>query len=135
MIASYRRFASLAAGLFMAVAAPAFAQAPAKAAAPAAPLTAEDIWKSPQLSGITLSRDGKYMAATAPVRGRMNLVGRARVPALAPRLRGFRRHQRELVGNNRSLYSLGQFNCPPACQFDGGGLFMSKDGMSRAACR
>ncbi len=133
MIASYRRFASLAAGLFMAVAAPAFAQAPAKAAAPAAPLTAEDIWKSPQLSGITLSRDGKYMAATAPVRGRMNLVVVELESRKALALTGYEDFDVisvNWVGNNRLLYSLGQFNSPTGPgQFDGGGLFMvSKDG-------
>jgi len=133
MITRYCRNASLAAGLLLAGATPSFAQAPAKAAAPAGPLTVEDIWKSPSLSNITLSRDGKYMAATAPVRGRMNLVVIELQSRNALALTGFDNFDVlnvNWVGNNRLLYSLGQVNSPTGpSQIDGGGLFMvSRDG-------
>ena len=133
MFTPYCRFASLAAGLLLAGAVPAFAQAPAKAAAPAGPLTVEDIWKSPSLSNITLSRDGKYMAATAPVRGRMNLVVIALDTRNALALTGYEEFDVvdvRWVGSSRLVYSLGQVNTPTGPgQFDGGGLFMvSRDG-------
>ncbi len=118
---------SLAAAFLLAGAVPALAQAPAPA------LSAEDVWKPPQLSGITLSRDGKYMAATAPVRGRMNLVVIELETRKALALTGYEEFDVlgvTWVGNNRLLYSLGQINSPTGPgQFDGGGLFMvSRDG-------
>ena len=135
MFTQYCRFASLAAGLLLAGAVPAFAQAPSRAAAPApaGPLTVEDIWKSPSLSNITLSRDGKYMAATAPVRGRMNLVVIALDTRNALALTGYEEFDVvdvRWVGSSRLVYSLGQVNTPTGPgQFDGGGLFMvSRDG-------
>jgi dipeptidyl aminopeptidase/acylaminoacyl peptidase len=133
MFAKHCRSVSFAAGLVVAGLSPAFAQAPAVAPASAAPLSVEDIWKSPQLSGITLSRDGKYMAATAPVRGRMNLVVIELETRKALALTGYEDFDVldvRWVGNSRLLYSLGQFNSPTGPgQFDGGGLFMvSRDG-------
>jgi len=117
------------AALLLAGAVPALAQAPA----PGAALSAEDVWKPPQLAGITLSRDGKFMAATAPVRGRMNLVVIELETRKAVALTGYEEFDVQgvtWVGNNRLLYSLGQNNSPTGpSQIDGGGLFMvSRDG-------
>ena len=127
MIKKFLLLATLAAGAFAGALAPALAQAPAARISP------EDIWKPPQLSGISLSRDGKYMAATAPVRGRMNLVVIELETRKALALTGFEDFDVlnvRWVGNNRLLYSLGQVNSPTGPgQFDGGGLFMvSRDG-------
>ena len=129
---SHRLF--LAAALVATAAAPALAQAPA--AAPAGPLTVEDIWKSPSLSNITISRDGKYMAATAPMRGRMNLVVIPLEGTGAVALTGLEDYDVvnvRWVGSSRLVYSLGQANTPTgAGQGDGGGLYMvSRDGKDR----
>ena len=124
--------AALAAAAFLALASPAHAQAPAKAPSDA-PLSVEEFWKPPQLLGPTLSRDGKHLAATMPLNGRMNLV----VIELATRnVRALTNYDIfdvlnvTWVGNDRLLYSLGQVNSPTGPgQFDGGGLFMvSRDG-------
>ena len=127
MINRFLSLLALAAGALLAVAFPAHAQAPA------APLTVEEIWKQPQLDGPTLSRDGKYLAATMPIKGRMNLV----VIELETRnVRALTNYDIfdvlnvTWVGNDRLLYSLGQANSPTGPgQFVGGGLFMvSRDG-------
>lgn len=106
---------------------------PALAQAPAAPLSVEEIWKSPTLSNIALSRDGKFMAATAPVRGRMNLVVIELDTRKAVALTGYEEFDVlnvNWVGNTRLVYSLGQVNSPTGpSQIDGGGFFMvSRDG-------
>ncbi len=103
------------------------------AQAPAKPLTVEEIWKQPQLSSPALSRNGKDMAALAPVRGRMNLVVIDLETRDVKALTGydiFDVVSVHWVGNDRLLYSLGQANSPTGPgQFDGGGLFMvSRDG-------
>ena len=108
--------AALAAAAFLALASPAHAQAPAKAPSDA-PLTVEEFWKPPQLLGPTLSRDGKHLAATMPLNGRMNLV----VIELATRnVRALTNYDIfdvlnvTWVGSDRLLYSLGRSTRPPA---------------------
>jgi len=96
-------------------------------------LTVEDIWKSPQLANPILSRSGKYLAATAPSRGRMNLLVldmETRQGTLLTSYSDFDVLNVAWVGDERLIFSLGQQNSPTgAGQFDGGGLFVvSRDG-------
>jgi dipeptidyl aminopeptidase/acylaminoacyl peptidase len=98
-----------------------------------AELSIEDIWRQPNLANITLSRDGKQMAATVPFKGRMNLAVIELDSRKATALTSFTDFDVvsvSWIGNNRLLYSLGQFNSPTGPgQFDGGGLFIiDKDG-------
>ena len=102
-------------------------------AAETPPFTIEEFFKPPQLIGPTISRNGKYMAATMPFKGRMNLA----VVDLEKRditmLTGYDNFDVldvTWVGNDRLLHTLGQFNSPTGPgQFDGGGLFMvGRDG-------
>ena len=91
-------------------------------------LTVEDIWKSPSLAGPTLSRSGKYLAATAPFKGRMNLLVMDMETRKGNLLTAFDDYDVvsvAWVGDDRLLFSLGQANSPTgAGQFDGGGLFV-----------
>jgi dipeptidyl aminopeptidase/acylaminoacyl peptidase len=95
--------------------------------------TIEEIWKNPTLAGLTLSRSGKYLAATSPNKGRMNLVVidmDTRKGALLTAFEDFDVQGVTWVGDDRLLFSLGQNNSPTgAGQFDGGGLFVvNRDG-------
>ena len=97
-------------------------------------LSVEDIWKQPQLSGPTLSRNGKYMAVTMPYKGRMNLSVidmETRKAFVLTTYDSFDVQGVRWVGNDRLLYTLGQNNSPTGPgQFDGGGLFViGRDGM------
>jgi dipeptidyl aminopeptidase/acylaminoacyl peptidase len=96
-------------------------------------LTVEDMWKSPTLSGLTLSRTGKFLAATSPNRGRMNLVVidmETRKGTLLTSFEDFDVLNVRWIGDERLTFSLGQANSPTgAGQFDGGGLFViNRDG-------
>jgi dipeptidyl aminopeptidase/acylaminoacyl peptidase len=95
--------------------------------------TVEEIWKNPTLSGLTLSRSGKYLAATAPSRGRMNLVVidmETRKGSALTSFEDFDVLNVRWIGDERLTFSLGQANSPTgAGQFDGGGLFVvNRDG-------
>ena len=99
----------------------------------AEPLTVEEIWKSPSLSGPILSRSGKYLAATAPHKGRMNLLVidlATRKGTLLTSFEDFDVISPAWVGDERLVFSLGQANSPTGPgQFDGGGLFVvGRDG-------
>lgn len=110
--------------------------APSTAASPVPStkqLSVEDIWKNPQLAGPTLSRSGKFLAATAPNRGRMNLLVldmETRKGDLLTSFDDFDVVDVEWVGDDRLMFSLGQNNSPTGPgQFDGGGLFVvNRDG-------
>jgi dipeptidyl aminopeptidase/acylaminoacyl peptidase len=120
-----RTSAALAIGALVACAAAAAADAP--------PLTIEEAWKPPQLRGVTLSRDGKQMAATVPSNGRMNLAVidiDKRSVAMVTGYDDFDVLNAAWVGNERLLYSLGQLNSPTGpSEIEGGGLFMvTRDG-------
>jgi len=102
-------------------------------AAAAQPVSLEEFFRNPALANPILSRSGKYLAATAPARGRMNLL----VIDLATRkgnlLTGFDDFDVvnvNWVGDDRLVFSLGQANSPTGPgQFDGGGLFVvGRDG-------
>lgn len=116
---------------FPLVAADVHAQLAAASSAPQ--LTVEDVWKSPTLANPTLSRSGKYLAATAPAKGRMNLLVMDMETRKGILLTGFEEFDVvnvAWVGDERLLFSLGQANSPTgAGQFDGGGLFViNRDG-------
>jgi dipeptidyl aminopeptidase/acylaminoacyl peptidase len=114
---------------------PATAQDKAQpAAAPASTtLSVEDIWKLPKLANVTLSRSGKYLAATTPQSGRLNVVVidlEARKGTVLTNFEDFDVLDLSWVGDDRLMFSLGQFNSPTGPgNFDGGGLFVvSRDG-------
>jgi dipeptidyl aminopeptidase/acylaminoacyl peptidase len=95
--------------------------------------TIEEIWKNPTLAGLTLSRSGKYLAATAPNKGRMNLVVIDMETRKGSMLTGFDDFDVQgviWVGDERLLFSLGQNNSPTGPgEFAGGGLFVvNRDG-------
>jgi dipeptidyl aminopeptidase/acylaminoacyl peptidase len=98
-------------------------------------LTVDEIWKNPQLAGLTLSKTGRYLAATAPHKGRMNLIVidmDSRKGNLLTSFEDFDVLAVTWIGDERLTFSLGQFNSPTgAGQFDGGGLFViNRDGSS-----
>lgn len=108
------------------------AHAQIDASAPA-PFTLEEFFKPPQLSGPTISRDSKFMAATMPYKGRMNLGVINLETRTASMLTGYDEFDVlgvTWVGNETLLFSLGQANSPTGPgNFDGGGLFsISRDG-------
>ncbi|MGL4230641.1 MAG: prolyl oligopeptidase family serine peptidase [Casimicrobium sp.] len=120
------------AALFAAASFSAHAQGNASAAANAMP-SVEDIWRNPTLSGLTLSRSGKYLAATAPHKGRMNLMVLdmdTRKGTLLTAFEDFDVLNVTWIEDERLVFSLGQQNSPTgAGQFDGGGLFViNRDG-------
>lgn len=110
------------------------ASAAAKSAATAAqPITPEEIWKFPKLANVTMSENGRYLAATTEFQGRMNLVIidlDTRKATVVTQFSDFDVLAPAWVGNERLLFTLGQYNSPTGPgQFDGGGLFMvSRDG-------
>lgn len=104
-------------------------------AAAAAPPPIADYFKLPAVAGANLSPNGKHLAVSAPVNGRMNIAiidldtrkGTAITNFANFDVRGVR-----WVGNDKLVFSLGQFNSPTgAGQFDGGGFYVvSRDGKS-----
>jgi dipeptidyl aminopeptidase/acylaminoacyl peptidase len=97
------------------------------------PFTLEEYFKNPSLAGPTLSRSGKYLAATAPLKGRMNLMVLdldTRKGTLLTSFEDFDVINIRWVGDERIVFSLGQANSPTGPgQFDGGGLFVvGRDG-------
>ncbi len=110
----------------------AHAQSPQAASAS---LSVEDIWRNPSLSNLTMSTSGRYLAATAPHKGRMNLFVldmETRKGSLLTSFEDFDVLNIVWVEDERLLFSLGQANSPTgAGQFDGGGLFViARDGSS-----
>lgn len=106
---------------------------PVAAAEPTATPTLEELLKPPALAGPILSRSGKYFAATAPFKGRMNLVVidmKTRKADLLTSFEDFDVIDVHWVGDDRLTFSLGQANSPTGPgQFLGGGLFMvGRDG-------
>ena len=105
----------------------------AAAAEPTGTPTLEELLKPPTLASPILSRSGKYFAATAPFKGRMNLViidMKTRKGDLLTSFEDFDVIDVHWVGDDRLTFSLGQFNSPTGPgQFLGGGLFMvGRDG-------
>ena len=92
------------------------------------PVTLEEMFKPPQLSGVNISNNGRYMVTTMPLKGRMNLAVidlETRKASALTSYTDFDVLGPTWVGNDRILYSLGQANSPTGPgQFDGGGLFV-----------
>ena len=107
---------------------------PQAASAPAGgPAPLEDYLKLPQFANPKLSPDGRYLAVSMPVNGRLNLAVvdmQTRKGTALTNYRDFDVLGATWVGNERLVYTLGQFNSPTGPgQFLGGGLFMvSRDG-------
>ncbi len=108
------------------------ASAPLAASAQSVP-TVEELVRSPDYSGLAISRNGRYMATTIPSNGRMNLA----VIEVETRTRTTLTSHSDFdvidiawVGNDRLLYKLGRFESPDGSgEYEGGGLFMiSRDG-------
>jgi dipeptidyl aminopeptidase/acylaminoacyl peptidase len=97
------------------------------------PLSVKDFVRYPDIASPVLSNNGKFFAATAPINGRLNLVVidlETRKGAALTNFANFDVISVNWVGNDRILYTIGQFNTPtgPGAS-DGGGLFMvSRDG-------
>ena len=97
------------------------------------PLSVKDFVRYPDIASPVLSNNGKYFAATAPINGRLNLVVidlESRKGAALTNFSNFDVISVNWVGNDRILYTLGQFNTPTGPgQADGGGLFVvSREG-------
>ena len=97
------------------------------------PAPLEDYIKLPQFARPTLSPDGRYLAVSVPVAGKMNLAVvdlETRKGTALTQVSDFDVLGATWVGNDRLVFSLGQANSPTGPgQFDGGGLFwVSRDG-------
>jgi dipeptidyl aminopeptidase/acylaminoacyl peptidase len=99
----------------------------------AQPVSIADLVRPPAYAGPVLSQNGRYFAVSVPINGKMNLV----IVDLEQRSVSRITDEREFdilsvrwLGNERLVFTLGQFNSPTGPgRFDGGGLFMiSRDG-------
>lgn len=114
------------------------AQAPAapadRAAAP--PLSIEDVWRRPAIAEPRLSPNGRYFAVLAPVNDRLNIAVidlETRNGVAVTNFREFDVQNVHWVGNERLVFTLGEYNAPSGAGLqDGGGFFMvSRDGRER----
>lgn len=92
-----------------------------------------DYFKLPAVSSPQLSPNGRYVAVSSPVNGRLNLAIidlETRKGTAITNFGNFDVQGTRWVGNDRLVFSLGQSNSPTGPgQFDGGGLFViSRDG-------
>jgi dipeptidyl aminopeptidase/acylaminoacyl peptidase len=97
------------------------------------PAPIEDYVKPAQFSRPNLSPDGRYLAVSVPLRGKMNLAIvdlQTRKGTAITNVADFDILTAHWVGNDRLVFNLGQINTPTGPeQFDGGGLFVvSRDG-------
>lgn len=93
----------------------------------------EDYLKLPSYASPRLSPNGRYLAVSIPVNGRMNLAVvdlETRKGTALTNVGEFDVLSASWVGNERLVFSLGMLNTPTGPgQFDGGGLFVvSRDG-------
>lgn len=103
--------------------------------APASAPPVADYFKLPTVAGPTLSPNGKHLAVSAPVNGRMNLAIidlDTRKGTAITNFGNFDVQGVRWVGNDKLVFSLGQANSPTGPgQFDGGGFYVvSRDGKS-----
>ncbi len=104
-------------------------QAKAKYTAP----TVEEMWRYPKLSGLTLSRSGRYLAGTSSLNGRMNLMVIDLETRKGTSLTNFSEVDAinvRWLGDERLLFSLGKYDAPSMVrEFEGGGLYVvNRDG-------
>lgn len=94
----------------------------------------EDFFQLPKLANVTLSPDGNYLAATTRVNDRMNIAVIELATQKAQALTNFSDIDAvslRWVGNNRILFSLGNYGDPSMSRefVTGGGLFVvNRDG-------
>lgn len=96
-------------------------------------LSIEDIWRRPAIAEPRLSPNGRYFAVLTPVNDRLNLAVidlETRKGTALTNFRDFDVRDVYWVGNERLVFSLGQFNAPSGAGLqEGGGFFMvSRDG-------
>jgi len=96
-------------------------------------LTIEDIWRRPAIAEPKLSPNGRYFAVLAPVNDRLNLAVidlETRKGVALTNFKDFDVRNVFWVGNERLVFSLGQFNAPSGAGLqEGGGFFaISRDG-------
>lgn len=99
----------------------------------AKPLSIEDVWKRPAIAQPLLSPNGRYFAVLSPINDRLNLAIidlETRKGTAITNFRDFDVQNVAWVGNERLVYSLGQYNAPSGAGLqEGGGFFMvSRDG-------
>ena len=99
----------------------------------ATPLSVEDVWRRPAIAEPKLSPNGRYFAVLSPVNNRLNLAIidlETRKGVALTNLSEFDVQNVYWVGNERLVFSLGQYNAPTGAGLqDGGGFFMvSRDG-------
>lgn len=129
----FRNFAlawTLAAAALAASAQPA---PPAPPATAAVPFSLEEYFRLPQFSSPQLSPNGKYLAVTIPIKGRLNLAVVDLDSRKAQALTSddeFDVLEPRWVGNDKITFTLGRRNAPTgAGQFEGGGFFVvARDG-------
>jgi dipeptidyl aminopeptidase/acylaminoacyl peptidase len=99
----------------------------------AQPVSIADLVRPPAYASPVLSQNGRFFAVSVPINGKMNLA----IIDLEKRSVTRITDEREFdilnvswVGNERLVFTLGQFNSPTGPgRFDGGGLFMiGRDG-------
>lgn len=100
---------------------------------PKAPPPIADYLKLPAFTSPKLSPNGRYFAVSSEIDGRLNLVVvdlESRKGAALTRFTDFDVLGVQWVGNERLVFTLGQFNSPTGPgQFQGGGLFaVHRDG-------
>ncbi len=77
--------------------------------------TVEELMRSPQLDQVRLSASGRYMAAVAPLNGRMNLVVidlQSRSSVQVSSFEDFDVLETHWIGDARLVFSLGQYDAP-----------------------
>jgi dipeptidyl aminopeptidase/acylaminoacyl peptidase len=134
-ISPLRYVCAMSAALFVVAGSTVSLTASAQTSAPVAfkPATLEEFWRKPQMLGPKLSKSGRYLAALAPAKGRMNIVVidlTTRKGEILTSYESFDILSMSWIGDERLVYSLGSLNSPTgAGQFDGGGLFViNRDG-------
>ena len=88
------------------------------------PLSIEDVWKRPAIAQPLLSPNGRYFAVLSPVNDRLNLAIvdlETRKGVAITNFRDFDVQDVAWVGNERLVYSLGQFNAPSGAGLQEGG--------------
>jgi len=97
------------------------------------PLSIEDVWRRPAIAEPLLSPNGRYFAVLSPSNDRLNLAIvdlETRKGVALTNYKDFDVQGVHWVGNERLVYTLGQFNAPSGAGLqEGGGFFaVSRDG-------
>ena len=107
---------------------------PAPAAKPTytAP-TIEELWRYPKIGELLLSRSGRYLAGSASINGRMNLMVIDLETRKGTTLTNFSHVDAvniRWMGDEKLLFSLGRYDAPMlAREYEGGGLYVvNRDG-------